>query len=123
MGRGTYDETYWKDFIYADLVNKASSEYVDLSKRYNAFAEAEAWLLDQATFIPFGNLDSCGYMSSYLNPFESPYAAFGCASSRYKYQVVMAEPMDTETYLTQLEIWEQERADRISAAQAAGIDY
>ena len=31
--------------------------------------------------------------------------------------------MDSETYLEQLEVWEQERAARIAAAQEAGIDY
>ena len=122
-GRTEFDETYWKDYVYNEMVKEASAEVVDLSKRYNMFAEAEAWLLDQAVVVPLGNLDSCGYTSSYLNPFESLYAAFGCSSGRYKYQVVMNAPMSTETYLESLEVWEQERADRISAAQAAGIDY
>ena len=122
-GRNGYDETWWKDFNYNKMVQEASKECVDLSKRYNAFAETEAWLLDQAVVIPLATLGGCGYMSSYLNPFESQFAAFGVSDGRYKYQVVMAAPMSTETYLHDLEIWTQERADRISAAQAAGIDY
>ena len=58
-----------------------------------------------------------------MNPFESQYAPFGVSSDRYKYQVVMAKPMDTEDYLAKLAVWEKERAEKISAAQAAGIDY
>ena len=58
-----------------------------------------------------------------MNPFESQYAAFGVSDGRYKYQVVMKAPMNTDQYFEALEVWEQERADRISAAQAAGIDY
>lgn len=123
MGRSGYDETYWKDFNYAEKVAAAASECVDLSARYNAFAETEAWLLDQAVVIPLATLGGCGYMSSYMNPFESQFAAFGVSDGRYKYQVVMSAPMSTATYLEALEVWEQERADRISAAQAAGIDY
>jgi len=123
MGRSGYDEHYWKDFPYQDMVREAGEEVVDLSVRYNKFAETESWLLDQAVVIPLATLGGCGYLSSYMNPFESQYAAFGVSDGRYKYQVVMAAPMDTATYLDALAIWEQERADRISAAQAAGIDY
>jgi hypothetical protein len=31
--------------------------------------------------------------------------------------------MDSETYIAKLAEWQVERAERISAAQAAGIDY
>lgn len=123
MGRSGYDETYWKDSIYDTMVNEAAKETVDLSKRYNAFAEVEAWLLDQAVVIPLGTLGGTGYVSSYMNPFESQYAPFGVSADRYKYQVVMAAPMNTEQYYAGLEIWEQERAEKIAEAQAAGIDY
>lgn len=123
MGRSGYDETWWKDSIYDQKVAAATSEVIDLSKRYNALAEVEAWLLDQAFVIPLGTLGGCGYLCSYMNPFESQYAPFGVSSDRYKYQVVMAKPMDTEDYLAKLAVWEKERAEKISAAQAAGIDY
>ncbi|MEA5038212.1 MAG: peptide ABC transporter substrate-binding protein [Clostridiaceae bacterium] len=123
MGRSGYDETYWKDSVYDEKVAAATQENVDLSKRYNALAEVEAWLLDQAFVIPLATLGGCGYLSSYMNPFESQYAPFGVSGDRYKYQYVMDKPMDTEEYLKQLAVWEQERAQRISEAQAAGIDY
>ena len=58
-----------------------------------------------------------------MNCFESQYAPFGASSSRYKYQYVMAKPMNTEEYLAGLEVWEAERAARISEAQKNGIDY
>lgn len=123
MGRSGYDETYWKDSIYDEMVDEAAKETTDLSARYNAFAKVEAWLLDQAVVIPLGTLGGCGYISSYMNPFESQYAPFGISEDRYKYQWVMKAPMDTEEYLAGLKVWEAERAERISAAQAAGIDY
>lgn len=123
MGRVTYDETYWKDFIYGDMVAEATAETVDTSVRYNALAEAEAWLLDQAFVIPLGTLGGCGYLSSCMNPFESQYAPFGMSDSRYKYQWVYEKPMSTEEYLEQLPIWEAERARRIAYAEENGIDY
>ena len=122
-GRTQYDETYWKDFPYYKMVNEASAEVVDLSKRYHAFAEVEAYLLEQAVVLPLGTLNGCGYLSSYMNPFESQFAPFGMSDSRYKYQYVMDKPMNTEEYLAGLEAWETERAERIVKAQAEGKDY
>ena len=122
-GRNGFDETYWKDFNYQNLVDAASEETVDLDKRYTMFSEAEAWLLDTATVIPLATLNGCGYMASYTNPFESQYAAFGMSEDRYKYQVLMKAPMNTEEYEKLLPVWEKERAERISKAQEAGIDY
>ena len=123
MGRKEFDETYWKDSIYDQKVAEANAETVDLEKRYNDLAEVETWLIDQAFVIPLGTLGGCGYVSSYMNPFESQYAPFGASDSRYKYQVVMSKPMSSDEYLAGLEVWTKEREERISAAQAAGIDY
>ena len=123
MGRSGYDETYWKDFVYDQKVAEATAETVDNSKRYNALAEAEAWLIDQAFVIPFGVLGGCGYMSSCMNPFESQYAPFGMSDDRYKYQWVYEKPFSTEQYLEMLPVWEAERAERIAYAEANGIDY
>ena len=94
-----------------------------MSKRYNAFAEAEAWLLDNALVIPLGTLGGTGYVSSCLNPFESQYAPFGMSSDRYKYQWVYSKPMSTEEYQSGMETWEAERTKRMLEADAAGIDY
>ena len=123
MGRTGYDETYWKDFVYDQKVAEATAETVDNSKRYNALAEAEAWLIDQAFVIPFGVLGGCGYRSSCMNPFESQYAPFGMSDDRYKYQWVYEKPFSTEQYLEMLPVWEAERAERIAYAEANGIDY
>ena len=123
LGRSGFDETYWKDFVYADMVAAATAEKVDLEKRYNDIAETEAWLLDNAFVIPVGVLGTCGYVSSCTNPFESQFAPFGCSNSRYKYQWVYEKPMNTEEYNAALEAWEAERAERIAYAEANGIDY
>ena len=123
IGRKGWDETWWKNHDYTDMVAKADEEVVDMTKRYNAMAECEAWLLEQAYAIPIGPIGGCGYTASYLNPFESQFAPFGLSSSRYKYQWVYEEPMSSEEYMTQLEAWQTERAARIAAAEAAGLDY
>lgn len=122
-GKLGFDGNYWKDSVYDTKVAAADVEVVDLAKRYEALAEVEAWLIDQAYVIPLGTLGATGYVASNLNPFESQYAAFGASSDRYKYQYVYAEPFSTEEYNKLYEEWEAERARRIAAAQGAGIDY
>ena len=122
-GRNGWDETWWINHDYTDMVEEAAKEVVDMEKRYNALAECEAWLLENAYVIPIGPIGGCGYIASYLNPFECQFAPFGLSDGRYKYQWVYEEPMDSETYMEQLEAWQVERANRIAAAQAAGIDY
>lgn len=123
MGRSGYDETYWKDSIYDNKVAAAGEEAIDMAARYNAFAEVEAWLIEQAVVIPLGAIHSTGYVASNLSPFESQFAAFGVSEDRYKYQWVYETSMGTEEYLAGLEVWEAERAARMTAAQEAGIDY
>ena len=105
------------------MVNEAAKEVVDLEKRYTDLANAEAWLIDQAFVVPLGRLGATYYVSSYMNPFESQFAPFGASGSRYKYQKVMAKPMDTEEFMRQQEIWVTERNAAIAKAQAEGRDY
>ena len=117
LGRTEFDETYWKNFIYYDMVEEACAEVIDLEKRYNAIAETEAWLLDNAFVIPIGRLEDTGYVSSCTNPFESQYAPFGLSNGRYKYQWVYEKPMNTEEYEAAMAKWEEERAALMADAE------
>ncbi len=123
MGRSGWDETWWMNHNYTDMVAKADEEKVDMTKRYTEMAKCEAWLLENAYAIPIGPLGSAGYIASKLNPFECQFAPFGLSDGRYKYQWVYEDAMDSETYMEQLEAWQTERARRIAEAEAAGIDY
>ena len=101
---------------YTNLLNAAKAEVIDTAKRYELFAEAEAFLIEEAFLIPYA-LGGGGYAASRLNPFESQYSPFGVSSERYKGQRVMEKPMTTEEYLTQLEQWEVERAEALKNAK------
>jgi oligopeptide transport system substrate-binding protein len=70
-----------------------------------------------------GRLGATFYVSSYMNPFESQFAPFGASGSRYKYQKVMKEPMNTEEFMIQQDAWTIERNAAIAKAQAEGRDY
>ena len=94
---------------YYALVDAARAITDDLQARYEAFAEAEAFLIEHAFVIPFG-FGSGGYDANRLNPFESQYAPFGLSSERYKGQKVYEVPMNTDDYFEAMDAWEAERA-------------
>lgn len=121
------DGRYYYDITYDNMVKKAAEECVDLSKRYNDFAEAEKWLIDdQCLVMPFMR-GGTGYVASSLSPFESQYAAFGASDGRYKYQHIYEKGISTEEFYKQYEEWKKERAEKIAelanSGKQAGVDY
>ena len=84
-----------------------------MQARYEAFAKAEAYLLDHAVVIPYGS-NNGGYTADRLNPFEGQFSATGLASCRYKGQHLLEKPMSTDEYYDAMDAWEDARA-----AQAA----
>lgn len=104
--------------VYMEKLNYAKSQTTDLSERYKAFADAEAYLLDNAIAIPFGlGVLGAGYTSSHTNPFEGAWSPLGVSNERYKYSYVYNETMNSEQYYKLQEQWEK---DKIAALQAAG---
>lgn len=101
---------------YTNMINEAKAEVIDLAKRYKLFAEAEAFLIEEAFVIPYA-LGGGGYSASRLNPFEGQYSPFGVSSERYKGQHVMEKPMNTEEYKEALAQWETERAEALKNAK------
>ncbi|WDV45008.1 peptide ABC transporter substrate-binding protein [Clostridiaceae bacterium M8S5] len=101
--------------VYIELVNNAKDEIVDIEKRYNLFAQAEAYLINEAWIIPYG-VGGGGYISSLLNPFEAPYSPFGVSSERWKGQRILAKPMNTEDYNNEKTKWQKERKEALEKA-------
>lgn len=102
--------------IYTNMLNKAKGEVIDIGKRYELFAEAEAFLIEEAFVIPYA-LGGGGYVASRLSPFESQYSPFGVSSDRYKGQKILEKPMNTEEYKKGLAKWEEERAKALKEAE------
>ena len=95
--------------IYYNMVDAARAVTADLTERYLAYAEAEAYLIEKAFIIPFG-YGNGGYTASRLNPFESQFAPFGISNERYKGQTLLEKPMNTDEYFEAYDLWEEERA-------------
>lgn len=121
------DGRYYYDITYDDMVAEATKETTDLSKRYNEFAEIEAWLIDEECLVMPFMRGGTGYCAATLSPFESQYAAFGASDSRYKYQHIYNKGISTEEFYAQYDAWKEERAKRIADLSAqgkvSGIDY
>ena len=76
-------ETAGYVMTYMDMVEKAKTITADLDARYAAFAEAEAYLIENALVIPL-SLPVPPYIATRLNLWEGQYAPTGFSSNRLK---------------------------------------
>lgn len=119
MTKGVFDEA---EFIgtpetwYIKLTQMGKDENLDIAKRYELFANAEAYLINHAIAIPFHQQAESGYVVSKLSVFDGAYAAFGVSAQKYEGRHLLDTPISMDEYYTQLEQWETER----EAALAAG---
>ena len=89
---------------YQQLVADAKAITNDMDARYEAFAKAEAFLLDHAFVIPF-SISKRSYQMCNLNVFEGQYASFGMASQRFKGQHLYDTSMSMEQFQAALTEW------------------
>jgi oligopeptide transport system substrate-binding protein len=95
--------------VYEDMIKEAKSELVDLSKRYEIFANAEAYLIENAFVMPYCVSGGDGYVASLVNPFERPYAPFGISYLTWKGHKLLAKPMNVEEFQAAQEEWQAAR--------------
>ena len=95
---------------YTDLVNAAKAVTNDMDARFEAFAKAEAFLLEHGFALPIHTL-ARSYQMSNLNVFEGQYAPFGNASLRYKDQHLYADSMSLTDWQTAFAEWQANMAD------------
>jgi oligopeptide transport system substrate-binding protein len=100
---------------YEKMVNAGKAELLDIGKRYQLFADAEAYFIDNAFVVPYG-LGGGGFTASKLNPLEGPYSAFGVSYLRYKGQTIHEKSMNTEEWDAAYATWKTERAEALKKA-------
>ena len=91
---------------YYATVEEAKAETVDLAKRYELFAIAERYMIDNALVIPY-NLSAASYQVTKLNIFEGEFAPFGISSLRFKYQTLYDDFVTAEQYEAALAAWQE----------------
>ena len=85
---------------YFDLVDaaKAITSNAEKNARYEAFAEAESYLIDHALAIPYG-ISISSYIATKLDVFEGQYASCGSVPNyRYKGQHLQDHFISLEEY-------------------------
>jgi len=101
---------------YDKLVQTAMAETRDLKKRYALFAEAEAFLIEEAMVIPFAR-GGGGFEASKLEPFTCPYAPFGLSNLKFKGQIVMPKALDQPGYEKLERDWLKAREEALKKAR------
>ena len=92
---------------YAKMIEAARAEVLDIEKRFELFAEAEAWLINEAAFIPYA-VGGGGYVASRLEPLSQPWSL--------SLNGVLYKGANTEQYFEHFAKWEADRAAALKAA-------
>lgn len=100
---------------YEDLLKKAKAEVTDIGKRYELFADAESYLINQAFIIPY-SVGGDPYAASKLNPFDAQFSPFGVISEKYKGQTLLNKSMSNDEFKEKLKKWEEERIEALKKA-------
>lgn len=98
--------------IYVQMIEKARAEKTDIAKRYQLFAEAEQYLLDNALVIPF-YVSGGKYDATYLDPFSGNCGQFGRIADKLKGKVKLDKPMTPGEYEAALEKYEAEKEEAL----------
>ena len=105
---------------YEKMVVEAGEETTDVSKRYEKYAAAQAWLTDSALLIPTTS-QTGRPMLSRMVPFTLPFAYSGnkgmSEALLYKYLEVQDKAVTTEEYQKAQEKWLKEKEESNKKAQ------
>lgn len=102
--------------VYESMIQEAKAELIDLTKRYELFANAEAYLINNAFVMPLKVSAGDGYVASVILPFERPYAPFGIATMTWKGARLLADPISMEEFEKAQEEWQTERENALKEA-------
>ena len=89
---------------YYSLVDAGIQEGVDLTKRFDNFAKAEALLINNAMIVPC-YIGPANYQATKLNIYEGAYAACGYAKLSYKGMHLQDHFISMEEYEKNLNSW------------------
>lgn len=105
---------------YEKMVVEAGEETTDVSKRYEKYAAAQAWLTDSALIIPTTSQTGRPMLSKMV-PFTLPFAYSGnkgmSEALLYKYLDLQDKAVTTEEYQKAQEKWLKEKEESNKKAQ------
>lgn len=101
---------------YDALLDKAAAITDDFDARYTAYADAEAWLLDNALQVPI-YADGGTPRVTNVVPFSGPYGWAGIAANKLKYVEVQSDIVTTDQYDKAKKAWETKKEETAKEAE------
>ena len=105
---------------YEKMVVEADNEVTDVSKRYDKYAAAQAWLTDSALIIPTTSQTGRPMLSKMV-PFTLPFAYSGNKGTSeallYKYLELQDKPVTADEYQKAQDKWKKEKEESNKKAQ------
>ena len=105
---------------YEKMVVEAGNENTDVSKRYDKYAAAQAWLTDSALIIPTSSQTGRPMLSKMV-PFTLPFAYSGnkgmSEALLYKYLELQDKPVTADEYQKAQDKWKKEKEESNKKAQ------
>lgn len=95
---------------YTKLIRAADAINTDLDARYEAYAKADAFLIDKGFFLP-NSQQTRGMGVSRFIPYQRVYSPYGISSVSYKGAKLQATPVTAEARMKAYEAWEKERSE------------
>ena len=103
---------------YTQKLKVADAENTDVAKRYENYADAQAWLIDSSLLLPV-NSNGGGASVTRVTPFTRAYSLVGIkgTGSNYKYMKLQTEVVTTAQFDEAKAKWEQERKNSVEKNQ------
>jgi len=105
---------------YEKMVVEADNENTDVSKRYDKYAAAQAWLTDSALIIPTTSQTGRPMLSKMV-PYTLPFAYSGNKGTSeallYKYLELQDKPVTADEYQKAQDKWKKEKEESNKKAQ------
>lgn len=103
---------------YTQKLKVADAESADVAKRYENYADAQAWLIDSSLLIPV-NSDGGGASVTRVTPFTRAYSLVGIkgTGSNYKYMRLQKDVVTIAQFDEAKAKWEQERKKAVEQSQ------
>lgn len=90
------------------MVEDARKETKDVSKRYELFAEAEQYALDEVLIMPY-RIRNAGYMASNLSIFDEQYTMTGLTKFRLKGRHMLTKSYSQDEFDAAYQKWQKEK--------------
>ena len=103
---------------YTTMLKEADSENKDVAKRYEKYAEAQAWMIDNSLLMSAMSNGGTASVTK-VTPFTRGYSLVGIKGdgNNYKYMKLQKDTVTTKQYEEAKTKWEQESKKAIEKAQ------